>query len=482
MRTHLITLSLCLAAAVAVAGQNREYVTPEKAAGIVITGATLIDVGAGEALKDSVIVIEGERIKQVGKAGAVDIPPSARVIDARGKWIIPGLMDMHSHISGASGLPLNLYLANGVTTIRDPGGNLTLLRLLREHLDSGKTTGPRLFFAGPILDGSPPVWPAGSILADTPDRATSAVNFLIDQGVDFIKVYNNISEPVLKAIIHAAHQRETPVIGHVPRSITMTRAVELGMDCLEHIRITGRELLPLEEANKIDFLPLGRRETLLWQRFDLASAEMKKLVSLLAEKKVFLDPTLTVDENTFAFVNERQAEDPDNRFLPRELADGWARRPAPEIYKIPSELRDAAIAGFKKRQQFVGMLSRAGVQIVAGTDGVGLGTLLPGFGLQHELELLAAAGLKPIDVIRAATITAARALNRERELGSIETGKFADLVILNADPLAEIGNTKKIHLVMKGGQIHDPAALLGNQQRVSTASGTDSNLHPKKVK
>lgn len=222
-------------------------------------------------------------------------------------------------------------------------------------------------------------------------------------------------------------------------------------------------MLPLEEANKIDFLPLGRRETLLWQRFDLASAEMKKLVALLAEKKIFLDPTLTVDENTFAGGYEANSKDPNNRFLPRELFEGWARRPRPEIYNIPPELKEVAVAGFKKRQQFVGMLSRAGVQIVAGTDGAGLGTLLPGFGLQHELELLGAAGLKPIDVIRAATITAARALKRERELGSIEAGKFADLVILNADPLAEISNTRKIHLVVKGGQIYDPAVLLGNQ-------------------
>ncbi|MGH9841477.1 MAG: amidohydrolase family protein [Blastocatellia bacterium] len=456
MRMRLIVLTLCLAAA-AVVGQDRPRAALEQAAGVVITGATLIDVRAGEVIKDSVIVIEGDRIKQVGKSGEVNIPSSARIIDARGKWIIPGLTDMHSHISGTPGLPLGLYLANGVTTIRDPGGNLTLLRLLREQLDSGKVVGPRLFFAGPILDGNPPVWPAGSILADSPARAESAVNFLIDQGVDCIKVYNNISEPVLKAIIRTAHQREIPVVGHVPRSITMTRAVELGMDCLEHIRITGREMLPLEEANKIDFLPLGRRETLLWQRFDLASAEMKKLVALLVEKKVFLDPTLTIDEETFAGGYEANAKDPNNRFLPRAIFDAWVSRPRPEIYNIPSELREAALAGFKKRQQFVGMLSRGGVQVLAGTDGVGLGTLLPGFGLQHELELLAAAGLKPIDVLRAATITAARALKRERELGSIETGKFADLVILNADPLAEISNTRKIHLIMKGGQIYDPA-------------------------
>lgn len=464
MRIKVIVLSLCLAATAAVVGQNRLAVPLENATSVVITGATLIDVGAGEAIKDSVIVIEGDRIKQVGKAGEVIIPQPAQIIDARGKWVIPGLMDLHSHVSETNDLLLGLYLANGVTTIRDPGGNLTVLRLMRERIGAGKITGPRLFFTGPILDGNPPVWPSGSILADTPERAESAVNFLIDQGVDYVKVYNNISEPVLKVIIRTAHQRQTPVIGHVPRSITMTRAVELGMDCLEHIRITGRELLPLEEATKIDFLPLGRRETLLWQRFDLESDQMKKLVLLLAEKKIFLDPTLTIDEDLFVFGGEEQAKDPNNRFLPRELFDEWARRSRPEIFKVPPELKEAAVAGFKKRQQFVGMLNRAGVQIVAGTDGVGLGKLLPGFGLQHELELLVGSGLTPLEALRAATITAARALKRDKELGSIEVSKFADLVILNADPLTDIGNAGRIHQVMKGGRIYDPNSLLGNQR------------------
>ncbi|MGH9875310.1 MAG: amidohydrolase family protein [Pyrinomonadaceae bacterium] len=135
-----------------------------------ITGATLIDVRTGEQIKDSVIVVDGDRIKQVGKAREVNIPPSAKIIDARGKWILPGLIELRSHVSQARSLPLQLYLANGVTTIRDPGGNLTLVRLMRERIDSGKLIGPRLFFAGPILDGNPPFWAAASIMVDTPER------------------------------------------------------------------------------------------------------------------------------------------------------------------------------------------------------------------------------------------------------------------------------------------------------------------------
>ena len=425
---------------------------------IVIKGGTLLDVHTGHPIPDSVIVVEGDRIKEVGRESEVVVPGEAQVIDARGKWIIPGLMDMHAHISGTKNLPLELYLANGVTTIRDPGGNLTLLRLARQEIESGKRPGPRLFFAGHVLDGNPPLWPEFSLIADTPERAESATRFLMDQGVDAIKVYNSITEPVLAAIVRTAHGRGIPVIGHVPRSMTMTRAVELGMDGLEHVRVTGRELLPLEEANRIDFLPYVEREALLWQRFDLDSDRMKELISFLAERKISLDPTLTVDELNSLGLYEEQAKDPNNRFLRRESVVNEAEA-APDVFRIPPELKDAAAAGFRKRLRFVGMCSRAGVRIIAGTDGAGMGTLLPGFGLQHELELLAQAGLTPAQAIQAATINAARALRKDQELGSVEAGKLADLVILSSDPLLDIRNASSIDGVMIRGRLLDRKAL-----------------------
>jgi len=458
MRTY-IALFICAALSATVAAQGPQNRPPS----VAITGGTLINVITGEQIKDSRILIEGDRIKQLGRAGEITIPQSAQTIDARGKWIIPGSIDMHTHGAGRRDLPLELYLAQGVTTIRDVAGQLTSLRITRDEIISGKRVGPRLFFAGYILDGDPPVWPQGSLLIDTPERAESAVNFLIDQGADCIKVYNNISEPVLGAIIRTARMRNIPVTGHAPRSMTMAQAVELGMDCLEHIRITGKDLLPLDEANKLDPLPVARREALLWQRFDLGSEKMNRLISLLAQRKVFLEPTLTADEVMSVDGYEAQAADPNNRFLPRRLFDEWARRPTPDMFKVPPELKQAAAAGFKKRKQFVAMCKTAGVPIIAGTDGAFLGKLLPGFGLQRELELLVQSGLKPIEAIQAATINAARLLKRERELGVIEANRVADIVILDADPLEDIRNTRKIHLVMKGGQTFDPTRLLNGQ-------------------
>jgi len=430
---------------------------PQTPPRIVIKGGTLIDIHTGRQINDSLIVIEGDLIKEVGREAEIKSPPDAQVIEASNKWIIPGLMDMHAHVSGLGRSLLWLYVANGVTTIRDPGGNLSLLKLVRGEIDSGKRLGPRLFFAGSVLDGNPPLWPAMSIIVDTPERAESAVNSLVDRGVDFIKVYNSITEPVLAAIIRTAHGRGVPVIGHVPRAMTMTRAVEMGLDGLEHIRITGKELLPTEEANKIDYLPFAQREALLWQRFDLGSDKLKKLVVLLAQKKVFLDPTLTIDEVDSLSLFEQETRDPNNRFLPQQTVD--AARSIPEVFKLPPELKNVAPAGFKKRMHFIEMCSRAGVQIIAGTDGAGVGKLLPGFGLQHELELLSQAGLSPLQVIQAATINAARALRKDKELGSIEPGKLADIIILNSSPLTDIRNSSHIHGVITRGRLLDRKAL-----------------------
>jgi imidazolonepropionase-like amidohydrolase len=426
---------------------------------IAMINATLVDVRTGRETPDSVIVIRGERIEQVGTSAKIPVPSEALVVDVSRKWVIPGLMDMHAHAGNLPEAPVNLYLAQGVTTIRSPGGNVSLLRLLRDGIESGKTIGPRLFFSGPLLDGNPPVWPDQSFMVDSPERAQSAVNFLADQGVDFIKVYNNVSEPVLERIIGTARQRGLLVAGHIPRSMTMTRAVDLGMKSLEHIRITGREMLPVEEANQIDFLPLGQREPLLWKEFDVASPKFTELIGHLAHTGIYLDPTLTVDESDFVLGTAAQRNNPNNSVLPPEWVR-FAESYQSPIYEVPASLKEIAREGFKKRQQFVGMCSRAGVKIIAGTDGPGLGTLVPGYGLHHELELLVESGLSPDQALRAATLTAAEVLGKDKELGSVEPGKLADMLIVEADPLADIRNAGKIELVIKGGKQYRPADLV----------------------
>ena len=426
---------------------------------LVIQGGTLVDVRTGKEIPNSVIVIRGERIEQVVSEGKVDVPANAQVLDARGKWIIPGLIDSHAHAGDYEGDPLKLYLANGVTTIRNPGGNVTALRLTREKLESGKMVGPRLYFSGNILDGNPPVW-TNSLLVDTPERARSAVNFLADQGVDFVKVYNNVKEPELAAIIETARVRGLPVAGHIPRSLTMTHAIEMGMTRLEHIRITGKEMLSAEEAKKIDSLPVGKREAMLWQRFDLSSQKFRALVQGLATSRVFLDPTLVTDEYFNVSNAEAEKNDRNNKYVSAEFIQGAEQSFRNPLFQIPAGLKDPAAEAVHKEQRFVGMCNEAGVRIIAGTDGPNMGRLLPGFGLHRELELLVEAGLSPLQALRAATSTAAEALGKENQLGVLEPGKLADLVVLDADPLAAIQSVRKVRTVVQGGKLYEPSALL----------------------
>jgi imidazolonepropionase-like amidohydrolase len=425
---------------------------------LVFRGGTLVDVATGKEISDSVIVMRGDRIEQVS-SGNTGIPVGARIIDAKGKWIIPGLIDSHAHAENPDETPFSLYLANGVTTIRNPGGNITVLRLTRDRLLRGEIVGPRLFFSGPLLDGMPPVWPDMSLLVDTPQRARSAVNFLADQGVDFVKVYNNVQEPELKAIVETAKERGLPVAGHIPRSMTMTHAVELGMTRLEHIRVTGKEMLSPDEAEKIDPLPLGKREPLLWQRFDLQSEKMHALVQRLAQSRIFLDPTLVTAEVTEVPNLESEKNDPNNQYLPPAFVEQAVNLQSP-LFDLPDDLRAAALEAFQKQEKFVGMCNLAGVRIIAGTDGPGIGSLVPGFGLHREIELLVASGLSPLQALRAATVTAAEALNKDDQLGTLERGKFADMVVLDADPLQDAQNLKKIHLVVQGGKTYAPEDLL----------------------
>jgi len=445
---------LCLCFTLALAGILQAQKSPPVLA---LRGGTLVDVASGKEIFDSMIVIRAERIEQVGSD--ISIPQGAQIVDAKGKWIIPGLIDSHAHAENPDETPFGLYLANGVTTIRNPGGNITVLRLTRERLLRGELIGPRLFFSGPLLDGMPPVWPDGSLLVDTPQRARSAVDFLADQGVDFVKVYNNVKEPELKAIIETAKERGLPVAGHIPRSMTMTHAVELGMNVLEHIRVTGREMLSPDEADKLDPLPLGRREPLLWQRFDLQSEKMQALIQRLAQSKVFLDPTLVTEEVTEIPNPDADKNNPNNEYLSPTVVERELNFKSP-LFELPADLQAAGVEAFQKQEKFVGMCNQAGVRIIAGTDGPSVGSLLPGFGLHRELELLVTSGLSPLQALRAATLTAAEALGKGDRLGTIERGKLADIVVLDADPLQDIHNVAKINLVVQGGKAYAPVALL----------------------
>jgi cytosine/adenosine deaminase-related metal-dependent hydrolase len=430
---------------------------------LVLAGATLIDVQSGESTPNSALVIEGGRIAWAGRRDELTLPAGARHEDVSGAWLIPGLVDMHVHLkpSPLAVRLLPLYLAHGVTTVRDVGGNITQLALLRDDLAAGRRFGPRHFFAGPLLDAPPLLWPEQTIMVDTPARAHSAVRMLLDQGVDCVKVYNNVREDSLIAIVEESHAGCRMVIGHVPRTLSTSHAVEIGMGCLEHIRVTGRELLSPEEADEIDPLPLGTRETLLWERFDLESPGMARLIEYLAESRVFLDPTLIVDAALFEATPADSAAESVQAALPEDAQEAFFGSDWMDPLRGPDELQVRARAGLGKRLEFISRCNEAGVWLLAGTDTFGPGALLPGASLLNELELLCRAGLSPLQSLRAATVTAATAPGREGELGTLAAGALADALVLGASPLERVSNVRNLLLVVKGGQTYTPASVVG---------------------
>jgi imidazolonepropionase-like amidohydrolase len=275
-----------------------------------------------------------------------------------------------------------------------------------------------------------------------------------------------VPERSLETIVRTAHAVGLPVTGHVPRAITMTRAIELGMDGLEHVRVTGREMLSSDEAAKLDYLPVRRREAMLWGRFDLGSPKFPALIALLVKKGVFLDPTFVVDAAPLRSDDQRErAERMDG--IPAWVADtirpARAARDAGDPNRVmeqPPDMVEPGRAGIRKRMQFIRMCADAGVRLITGTDYTGLGEDLPGRGVQQELEHLAACGLTPLAALQASTITAAAALGQEREQGAIERGMRADILVLDKDPLADVRNVAAIRAVVHGGRATTPGELL----------------------
>jgi imidazolonepropionase-like amidohydrolase len=437
------------------------------------TGATVVDVIGETCATDQTVLVSDGRISEVGPRADVAIPRDADAYDVTGQWVLPGLVDMHCHLTMRKhDLPLELFLLNGVTTVRDPGGPVTLQRLIREQVQAGTRLGPRLLIAGELLDGNPPVWQDHTHLVDTPERGIAAVRHLAAQGADCVKIYNHVPPDVLTEVIAVARELGLPVIGHVPRRMSMLQAIQAGMNCLEHIRITGSDFLPPERAAELDMLPVSEREPRLWELIDPGEPWIETLIDAMISHDVTLDPTLVIDD----VINDEGigggADHPDNAYLPDEVRRSSAAEDVPAIMQIPGELRALARVTDAKRHEFVRRCWQKGVRVTTGTDGAGLGRLLPGFGVHHEIGLLRGAGLSPFASLQAASISAARALNLADEIGSIEAGKAADFGIWTADPLTTHLRPADLGLVVLGGAVHQRSALAA-----AAASSTAVDQH-----
>lgn len=429
------------------------------AAVTVIRNVTVIDVvaGRGEAGRD--VTIEGERIARIEPAAP---PPPERdvdVIDGTGKYLIPGLFDAHVHYVEPETFG-RLMLANGVLFVRDMGGVTAQVVELRDRLNRGELPGPEMIVTGAIIDGKPPVWPF-SEACETPEEAREAVRRLKAAGVDQVKVYSRLKRDVYLAAVDEARAQGLKAVGHLPVSCTMEDAIAAGQRSIEHL--TGFEglvasLAPEEDAAEGAARPRGGifAGFAAWGRMPRVDrAALGARLRRLAEADVVQCPTLVVMAGISGVADAADDTPGDARlaYVPEALRLFWGG----EMYRGLS--RPAAMA-LPHMKAMVGALHAAGVPIMVGTD-LANPYVYAGFSVHDELGLLVECGLSPAEALRAATATPAAFVGMEGRLGQVRAGMAASVVLLDADPLADIRHTARIDSVFLRGRRLDRAALDG---------------------
>lgn len=398
-----------------------------------ITGALLVD-GTGRApVPDSVVLIENGRITAAGTRAAVRVPKGTPLFDARGKTILPGLWDMHAHVEQAEWIPASL--AAGVTTMRDAGNEPEFIVPLREAIKAGRVTGPRLLLAG-IVDSPPGA--LGNRVAQTPEEARSLVRGYQQMGYEQIKIYQSLKPELVPVVTAEAHRLGMTVTGHVPTGMNAIEAVEAGLDQINHVGFLLRVMRGRNWKPQPGVAP---------PPINLESAEAREAIKFFRERGTVIDPTMARGE-----LNTHSLQTPFVEFEP-----GMTKTPASLASILnntglePDVARRAA-ASMELGAKLTLALHRAGVPIVAGTD-----LVVPGHTTYRELELYVRAGMTPMEAIQSATIVPARVMKLDRELGTVEAGKVADLIILERNPLENISNLRSVQFVITRGRMYESA-------------------------
>lgn len=411
-----------------------------------IRNVSVVDPAAGAVLPNRTIVIEDGRIRSVGEGRARG---RGRIIDGKGKFAIPGLVDAHVHLMHQTDFAhmtpeelLPMYVAYGVTSVRDIGDEIVAQKMTQKYAEAHPETSPRVFLASPLIDGDPPHHAdIGKPLTD-PAKVPEFLSDLKAWGVTTLKLYVKTERTIGRLVIEEGHRQGFVVAGHLGR-YSAQDAVPDGIDVLEHIWSVFNYSFPPGNDTRP---AVERRATL-----DLSNPVAVELRRALVRHKTMVDPTLAVFRNMILRNDEAAIRDhPDNAGVPRPLKEHWRRYY--QKANLQPETRALRQAEFRKYQELTGLLHKEGVTLLAGTD-TPEPFVPPGGALHQELEMLVESGLTPAAALAAATVNNARALRQEKELGRIAPGMLADLVLLNANPLEDIRRTRDIHLVMRGGRI-----------------------------
>ncbi len=437
-------------------------VSASPCADLVIQNVTVVDVISGAERPNQSILIHDGQIAAVGTQ--LHVPKNVRVVNAAGKYAIPGLWDMHVHLWHRDN-QFPFFLANGVTGVRDMGSDLSWVNQWRDQIKAGTLLGPHIQTSGPAVDGNAsqdeklPVF-----VVKGPNDARATFDRLDALDIDFIKVLSGVSRDAYFALIERARKYYVPVAGHVPASVSLMEAIDARQKSVEHMtgilmacskredKLRNRLLLAIEKKDWNAYREI-RAEAL--DTFDTAkAAELFERMARFETREV---PTLIMLRRSIYADADQLAASPHLAIIPASIRKGWTD-PREDKKKVSAETLELANAEYEKLREQLPVMKRAGVKIMAGTD-TGDPYTFPGYDLHRELELLVAAGLSPLDALRSATLEPAKYFDATDTTGSIETGRDADLVLLDADPLKDIRNTQKIAAVILGGKYLSKAQL-----------------------
>lgn len=411
---------------------------------LVFVHARLLDPSRGLVRPGTTVVISGDRITAVGDDGQVVVPAGAEVVDARGKTLMPGLWDMHVHLGAIQGL---FHLAAGVTTVRDMANDTDFLLDFRRRIDAGEAIGPRILLAG-FIDGPGPYAGPSKVLVATKEEALKAVDRYKELGYEQVKLYSSLDPALVPPIIERAHHLGMRVSGHIPNGMTAEQAVREGFDEIQHVNFLFLNFLSgFDTRTPKRFTELGAHAAEL----DLGSDKVKAFLALLKEKGTVSDPTVNAFEGML--IGRDGQLDPGLAPIADRLPPQVRRELFGGGLPVPPGMDQRYRDSFRALLAMVKALHDTGIPIVAGTDS------MAGFGLHRELELYGQAGIPNLDILRAATSVPAHVMKRDKDFGSIETGKMADVILVDGQPDQKISDIRRVVLTVKGGVVYDPKAL-----------------------
>jgi len=419
---------------------------------LVVDNVTVVDVRTGKLKPDQTVILERHRIFSIRPSKSAKYPPDADRVNGKGGYLIPGLWDMHVHLvfgdwfPDAKDISLPLFIANGVTSVRDMGSELDVVQDWRTQIEAGQLIGPRILTSGPMLDGPRPRFPS-SIAIASPEEARHAVDDLKAHGADFIKLQSLLPRDAVLAIAEEARKREIAFAGHVPNAMRASDMSEAGMKSFEHLIGIFEGSSTAEDA----FLEGGKTEGRFLATYDEARAA--SLAALLAKNHTWQCPTLVWERGGNLLDVSDFSGDARVKYVPGAWKNKTWKRFTEEITQGYGTDDIATRRKFiDKELEVVRMLEKAGVPFLAGTDTPAGVHIFPGFSLHEELERFVAAGFTPLEALQTATLNPAQFFGMAGQLGAIEEGKLADMVLLSANPMEDIANTEKIAGVFVNGR------------------------------